>query len=254
MSSANELAIPDGTSFETCQRYLRGFYAVKAYEKPAKLLNVAETVGVGRPTMSKNNAFFIAAGFLIREGDGFKLTSQAAKYLESLDWGLERESKNNLRRILDSYELTQKIISFLSVQKHVTTDELLKRVAIFVGKVSEPRWITGAKAFLDFLFYAEILTETDDRVSYVPLSSIAVEKEIPESKDEMGSISLTERDIIREPYSQDFRRVSVQIQFSITPEMSDEEIIRIVKAIRKGIAEPIKDSGDENGRKASGAD
>lgn len=247
MSSSPEIHIPPGASFDTCQRYLRGFYAARAYEKAVNLDEVAELVGISKTTISSNNAFFIAAGFLVKEGSEFKLTNQGTEYLKTLDWGLEVESKKHLRKILEKYELTQKIISFLSVQKHVTTEELIKRTAIFARKPSESRWISGAKAFLDFLFYAEILIETDDTVSYIPPSSITIEKEIPESKDEISSISISEGEIIREPYPRDLKHISVQIQVSITSDMSDEEIIRVVKAIRRGFAEPILDSGDEDG-------
>lgn len=237
MSNEAEITIPVGVSYEHCLKVLTGYYEAKAFKKPITQKKLATLMGIDPSGISRAVGFLRAAGFLAKEGSLFRLTDLSIDYLKNLSWGLEEQTQKKLREILLDYELTQRVLSFIRLQKNVSMDEIIKRIAIFADKPHDSKWLTGAKAFLDFLLTAEILKEEDGILS---IAQIRPSEEMPELESPEVRV--------QEPYTSvetgrsiRYSEIPIQLSIPISPDTPTEEIVRILKAVRRGLSESLEE-------------
>lgn len=156
------------------------------------------------------------------------MTEIGEKYAQSISWNLENETQNYLSNILMDYVLTKKVISYLKDQKNVTRDELIKRIGIFTNNKMSSYVTNSANTYIELLIFAEIIIDQGEELI---LNENIGKKEKVEIKVE-ESMEYTTKSIIN---SKEEFFPNINVTFQINSNFTEEEIVRLIKAIRKGL-------------------
>jgi hypothetical protein len=137
-----------------------------AYEKPVNYKDAADKSGVHPSIVSLNNKFLTSAGFLVEQKRGtFKLSENAIRYVQLLDWGKIDEAKEPLRELLPEYHFIKEILDYITINKKVTKDELITKSVTKLKIQKKPRYTTGINSLFEMLTFSGLLKEEDGTFS-----------------------------------------------------------------------------------------
>lgn len=238
ISEETTLTLPINTGIDFLERVMKAFFEVEAYKKPTNLDELAEVIGTTKPNISSTNKFLEAIGAIEKKsGRDIILTEEGKNYAQSLTWGAEADAKHSFRKLLEDYELTRKIVGYIRVNKNITFDDASKRIGILSGKTVNQAVVRAASNFIQFLIFAEILEEDNEILKVKEKVT-----KIPIFTKESSELS-QEKKRTRKYTDQDY---AFTININIDSSMTDDEIARIIKAIRKGFTMPLESENEED--------
>jgi len=124
--------------------------------------DVSQISGVSEANVGLNNKFFVSIGLIEGKRGAFKLTDGGAEYAKALDWGRLNEAQTILRKIIKEKPLVVKTLNYIDLNKPVTKDDLVGKIAQFANVPNEPRFSTGIRAFTEMVVLSGLLVEDKD--------------------------------------------------------------------------------------------
>ncbi len=167
MSESEEepVAVPQMLRSEALTKILVAYLKVGADQAEKSSGEVAQVAGVSEGNISLNNKFFASIGLLEGRRGAYKLTHAGTEYARALDWGRLDEANGILSEAIKNKLMVQRTISYVSLNKPVSRDDLVARVATLANVKRESRFETGINAFLDILVLSGLLREDDGQIS-----------------------------------------------------------------------------------------
>jgi hypothetical protein len=157
-----EIAVPQMVNLDALTKIIVAFSKAGGDKTAVPIEEVAQISGVNQNNVSLNNKFFVYMGLVEGKRGSYKLTTAGAEYAKALDWGRLEEAQSILKKIIKDNPFVQKTVSYVDLNKPVSKDDLIAKVAGFAGVSNEPRFSTGIKAFVEMLSLSGILKEDKD--------------------------------------------------------------------------------------------
>lgn len=238
MSSKEILELPLKLSKENYDKVIIALYTSNAHEKQVNRRIIADTTGINVDSISRSHTFLASISALEKKGKDVMLTKEGENYARNLLLKNDEAAKSSFNVLIRNNDITSEVISYLKIPSTSTEEELKNKILDFSTKKITSDHKAGANTFYDMLIYSEIITAENDSLV---LSSM---EGIPKSK--LQTV-IEPKQIIRK--EKQTRKISektgqnenqIVLSFNIDPSLDDNEIIRIIKAIRKGLIEPIE--------------
>lgn len=148
--------------------------------KPSPLEEVTRLSGIGKSTVSANNAFLSGIGII--EGGKNKIATDAgrdlAKALEHAD-SLPEETIKAWRRIVEGSDFLNKMAQAVRIRRGMEILSLEAHIAYSAGEPKGQKVMTGARTVIDILRNSGLAKEEDDRI--VAEEIVRLEEAVPPS-------------------------------------------------------------------------
>lgn len=178
------MCIPEGVSFDKLNLMLIAYLKAGADQKPVNYKDASVRSGIRPSDVSRNNKFFVYAGFLEEEKRGvLGLTEEGAKYAQLMDWGRLEEAKKQLNRIISRCSLVDIITAYVKIKGEVTREDLRKKIGSDIGVSKASRFKVGINALLDMLVFSELIVE-DHNMLRSGVEEFEIEEIPVETKEE----------------------------------------------------------------------
>ena len=230
------IVLPVNVSIAFFDRVMKAYFELKAHENPVTLISITEVAGSSKPNISSANSFLIAINAAEKKGREFILTEDGKKYAQAITWGLDDEAKNALRKLLEGYELTKKTISYIKVNPKVTAEDLAKRIGILSGNIMSKGTERAISSFINFLYEAGLIIEDDNFIKAVDADeSFTIIKQPVKERVETKSYK----------FDSNFE-AKLTVQVNIDSSMNENDVIKLIRAVRKGLKEPLEEDEIQN--------
>ncbi len=128
---------------EASENYLEVIYRLEERSGPVRSIDVANTLGVSRPSVNKAVSVLKKAGMVEQQPYGrISLTPQGREQAKAVDLR-HRTLKRFLSRILGVEESTAEVDACR--MEHVVSPETMRRLTAYIQKIKEEQEIPGAE-------------------------------------------------------------------------------------------------------------
>lgn len=128
---------------EASENYLEVIYRLEERSGPVRSIDVANTLGVSRPSVNKAVSVLKKAGMVEQQPYGrISLTPQGREQAKAVDLR-HRTLKRFLTRILGVEESTAEVDACR--MEHVVSPETMRRLTAYIQKIKEEQEIPGAE-------------------------------------------------------------------------------------------------------------
>jgi len=238
-----QFAIPKRVNLDDIKDILKAYYVEGAHNEEVSTKSVEETAQLSDKVGRQTN-FLVEVGVIERVGQKRKLTQAGEEVAEALMGGNDEKAKARMRELLTDWDFTAKIQGFVRMQGPVEQKQLLEYITANVE--SDDR--RGKDTIVEMLLWTNLLKESEEN-SY----SVAQSK-TPENKNKKYSEKESKKDT-EENSRTEFKQVNnqnklgeksklsnIDIEFNFTTDDESDEIIRVIKAARQGLAEDLNNN------------
>lgn len=206
-------------------RIMKAYLNLKALEKGVNLNEVADKAETNAQDVSSINQFLREIGIIEIKSRSIFLTKKGMEYAQFISWENDHNAKSILQEILNDYNLTKVIISYVEKNNNrISKEQLITQIGIFSGKPRTDKTFSAAQHFLNLLSYCEILVETENDIFSVNKKAISfkIDEEI-----------LVETKLSSEA-SKDFPFIyKISIEIIPNNQISEKEIADIILKIKE---------------------
>jgi hypothetical protein len=157
---AEEFKLP-GSSYEEVSKIIQGY---AQFSQPVELDEIAHVTKMHRTAISKNNKFLSSLGII--EGGALKNITPVGKRLgHALLYNQREEVISSWKEIIQGNEFFSKMLSAIRIRKTMDTASFQGHIAYSAGQPKNKATMAGAKAIIDILQDAELLTERDGQLT-----------------------------------------------------------------------------------------
>lgn len=139
---------------------------IKAYgrlDRLAYLEEVTRLSGIGKTTVSSNNAFLLAVEII--EGGKTKIATDKGRQLaQVLEHNLPEEIMNAWGGIVEGSDFLNKMVLAVRIRKGMEISSLEAHIAYSAGQPKSKYVMTGARTVIDILRNSGLVKEEDDRI------------------------------------------------------------------------------------------
>lgn len=164
---------------------------IKAYanlSSAASLEEVTKLSGIGKTTISGNNAFLSAVEIV--EGGNKKIaTDRGRKLAQALEYDLPEKITNAWRTIVENSDFLNKMVLAARIRKGMEISNFETHIAYSAGQPKTKQAMTGSRTVIDILRNSGLVKEQDDRI--VPEEIVPEEEAV--SAEEGKPVVSTER-------------------------------------------------------------
>jgi hypothetical protein len=134
--------------------------------KPASLDEISQYCGVGRISVSSNNAFLTAVGVV--EGGKAKIATQKGLQLaRALEHELADEIVQAWRQVVYQNPFLNKMVTAVKIRRGFETSAFESHIAYSSGEPRSQGTMTGARTVIDILRSALVIKEQDGKLQVV---------------------------------------------------------------------------------------
>jgi hypothetical protein len=134
--------------------------------KPASLDEISQYCGVGRISVSSNNAFLASVGMI--EGGKAKIATQKGIQLaRALEHELADEIVQAWRQIVYQNSFLHKMVTAIKIRRGFETSAFESHIAYSSGEARSQATMTGARTVIDILRSAMVIKEKDGKLQVV---------------------------------------------------------------------------------------
>ena len=156
-----ELKIPK-SSLNTLKMVIRA-YKLSYNPEGLSLKEISTNTGFPKSQIQRSNSFLIDTGFLEKVGYKFRLSDQGKEYADYLENKKDEQSREQLKKILLSYEPINLVIKFVQLYREVTLKQLEERIInLAEADMERGEHKEGIKCLIDMLSESLILIETNN--------------------------------------------------------------------------------------------
>lgn len=242
-----QFAIPKRVNLDDIKNILKAYYVEGAHNEEVSTKSVEDTAQLSDKVGRQTN-FFEEVGIIERVGKKRKLTKPGEEVAEALMGGNEEKAKARMREVLTDWEFTSKIQGFVRMQGPVEREQLLEYITANVESDDS----RGKDSIVEMLLWANLLEESEEDVYSVaqgksPKNENNKQKE-NESETEVkeSSWEKVNKDDTRKISEENSKISSISIEFNFTTDDKSEEIIRVIKAARQGLAEDLNNNTEDS--------
>jgi hypothetical protein len=235
MAKKDKFNLP-GSSYEIIVKILSA-YALCGKGK-VSLNDVASKSGMGKTAISRNNAFFVSIGIL-EGGKNKQLTETGGKLALALSNNIDEDISKYWREILFQCKETNSVIDMVVIQKKISKDNIIPKVASSIGMVVSSTTKTGINALIDLFEKAEILEIEDGQyhvIDGIRNTEISDKSPINGNKHfENSQSQIAMETSINEKHGNSLKQPSIHIdlEIHISPESTLEQIDKVFESIAK---------------------
>jgi hypothetical protein len=156
----DKVKLPRSSYDEVCK-------IIKAYgrlEKPGNLDQVNSLAGVGKSTVSANNAFLSSIG-VIEGGKAKQSTELGRKLAHALEHEIPHEIQAGWRDVVETNEFLRKMALAVRIRKTMEESAFVSHIAYSAGEAKAGYVMTGARAVIDILRASGLVQETDGKLT-----------------------------------------------------------------------------------------
>ena len=192
--------------------------------KPASLDEISQYCGVGRISVSSNNAFLAAIDVI--EGGKAKIATQKGLQLSrALEHELPDEIIQAWRQIVFKNSFLHKMVTAVKIRRGFETSAFESHIAYSSGEPRSPGTMTGARTVIDILRSAMVVREKDGKLQIVDSALDENAPVILSLSGESGSGSITTKPVVLAPSEAGASNVSVVLQLRLDINVADLEDI-----------------------------
>ena len=158
---------------------------IQAYGKsqtPAGLDDVSQLTGIGRTSISDNNAFLTSVG-IIEGGKSKSATSNGHILAHALEHGIVDEIAHAWGVIVAENEFLTKVLQAIKIRKSMDENQLETHIAYSAGEAKTSPVMTGARAVIDILKASNLIIEDGGQIqpntAVTEATPTKVETELP---------------------------------------------------------------------------
>lgn len=231
MSETEEIVVAQFIGWDSLTKILLAYLKAGGDKDKVALQDVQQISNVSQNNVSINNKFFVSMG-LLEEGEGrsYKLTDSGAKYTKALDWGRINEAKTILAQTISDRPLVKRTLSYVELNKPVTKEDLVGKIANIASVTKEQRFATGIRGFVDMLTASGLLQEdVEGKITVGKKETLEAEMQ-PEKKTQTlpALLESGKKAVVALP---------VNITISVDANTDIVKIKAIVRAIREALTE-----------------
>lgn len=216
--------------------------AYSSLQEPAKLAKVTQVSGIGKFTVSANNAFLSAVEII--EGGKTKIATDKGRNLgHALEHNLLEEITKAWRTVVEGSDFLNKMAMAVRIRKGMEISSLEAHIAYSAGEPKTQQVMTGARTVIDILLNSGLVKEEDDRI--LPEELVPAEEAVraPEGKP-IPSITKVPTLEVSTPSG-----VSLRIEVRIDAKPSEleglgEKLKVLIDTLSKGSSEEQKSGGN----------
>lgn len=226
VSEVEEVVVPQQIGWDALTKILVAYLKAGGDKEKVGIQEVQQISNVSQGNISVNNKFFVSLGLLEGEVGQYKLTEAGAKYTKALDWGRIDEAKTVLRQTIKDKPLVGRTLSYVDLNKPVTKDDLVGKIASIAGVTKESRFSTGIRGFVDMLSACGLLQEDNE-------GRITIRKDIAEQD------LMTDKRAV--PTTESSKRTTMPFPVTFTINVDQGTDVAKVKAVVKAIREALSE-------------
>jgi hypothetical protein len=251
MSEINDdvaISVPQMVNLDSLIKIVIAYSKAGGSQREVTTKEVAQISGLDPSNVGLNNKFFASIGLIEGRRGAYKLTSAGSSYAQALDWGRLEEAQIILRRTIKDKPLVQKTVSFVELNKPVSKEVLIAKVAGFASVPNEPRFSTGIKAFVEMLTLTKLLQESKEGSLETgvrdepkkPDADIIVSSDkgnlvTIETKSWNDFIDVSKRQLNRQPILRE--PLTLTLTLNIDNNTDPERLKQLVRAIREAFSQ-----------------
>ncbi len=229
VSEVEEIAVPEQIGWDALTKILVAYLKAGGEKEKVSGQAVQQISNVSQGNISVNNKFFVSLGLLEGETGQYKLTEAGVKYTKALDWGRIDEAKTVLAQTIKDKPLVKRTLSYVDLNKPVTEDDLVAKIATIAGVTKESRFSTGIRGFVDMLSTSGLLHEDSE-------GRITISK-----KDIAEQDLLTDKRTVATTATESSKRTSIAFPVTFTINVDQGTDVAKVKAVVKAIREALSE-------------
>lgn len=220
------MLIPNRTSMKQLNDLLIGFFLADAHQKPVATLDASERSGVRYDLATRQIKFLCNAGFLAKEGGNYRLTQDAARYAQLLDWKKVNEAQEPLARIMGENEFAERVIHYVRVAGPVSKEDVINRVGVISKSRNTSGHRRGAEAFTDLLIFSGLLRDTEGQITIGndrdrPPTDIPIEIKVP----------------VRNQETPKETRITLSVVLNLDSQLEPEKLRELIAVVKEELLE-----------------
>ena len=237
MTSEEVLELPLKLSKEKYDKVIIALYSLNAHEKQVNRRTIAEITDIHADNISRSITFLMSIKVLEKKDKDVMLTKDGEDYARNLLMKNDEEAQSIFKELIENSTLTGKIKSYLKVNYESNEEELKNKILDFSKKKITSDNKNGASTFYDMLLYSGLLVFENDSIKLSSSKSLPVVR-VP-TKSVSRQIKSTTAQPKKDVTEVEYQENTIVLSFNIDSSLEEEEIIRIIKAIRKGLRESL---------------
>jgi hypothetical protein len=151
-----KIYVPQMLGLESLTKILIGYLKVGT-EGAVDYNAVSKVTTITSGNIRRNANFLESIGLIEGEKGKYKLTIEGKNFAQALDWGRFKDAYSILRPLLENKEFIKTILTFININKSITRNDLLSRIAIIANVGNTPSIRTGINALVDMLTSCELI-------------------------------------------------------------------------------------------------
>ncbi len=229
-----------GSSYDELCRIIQGYGKLN---KPSPLDDISQIVKMNPTVISRNNAFLIATG-IIDAGRLKSPTERGRKLARAIDYDHHNEIAAAWREIVASNEFMSKMLAAIRIRRTMDTSTFQSHIAYSAGQNKSITTMAGAKAILEILINADLITEKDGQliptaISFEQEEQISIEQDSQSQNKQPQEIPGGDMEAHSSRSRSSSTNVSIQIRLDVKPDEIDGLGLKIRKLLDE-ISEELK--------------
>jgi len=209
---------------------LRAYYMLSEEgKKTVEYKEIAEAAGISDVLVSGNHKFFMYCGFLESTNGGYLPSEQLVEFMNRLEWKKLEEAKRLIRKFFEKKWFLDHLLKLMKSRGKMSKDEIINELGIKAGVKRSQNNIRRLNRLFEWIEYAEIISESNDRT--YELTQFITDEEIKEPSEESierpSIVSVLEKNI---PEETEF---SLVLAINITTETTKEELRKMIELARE---------------------
>lgn len=230
---AENFKIP-GSSYEELIKIIKAYGTAKV-GTPMSLDAVAQTAGMDKTIVSRNNGFLIQLG-IISEGNKKSPTQFGSDLGRAYSLNMDEQIVDLWRTSIDSDEFLSRMLSAIKIRNGMERSGFIKHILYSSGSTTNNSTRAGAATIIEIYKTAKLIEETDGKIVALDVVKDSNEIENIVSKDTFQTITNTESDIASPIKSMKMAGKNITININLSPSMDDldalpEKLLRLINVL-----------------------
>ncbi len=165
---AEQYKLP-GSSYEEVIKIIKAYSSGKAGQ-PMSLEIVAQTAGMDKTIVSRNNGFLVQCGF-ISEGNQKAATELGIQLARAYNLKMENEVSRIWKECIEASEFLTRMLSAIKIRGTMEKSAFLNHIVYSSGATTTKHAKTGASTLIDLFELAGFITEQDGQISAIDIET-----------------------------------------------------------------------------------
>jgi len=233
---AESVKIP-GSSYEELIKIIKA-YATGKIGTPMSLDTVAQTAGMDKTIISRNNGFLVQLGIIISEGSKKSPTQLGSDLGRAYSLNMDEQIIRIWRESIESDEFLSRMLSAIKIRNGMEKTSFINHILYSSGSSTNNNTRAGAATIIEIYKTAKLVTEVDGKI-------VALDTDEDMSKIESASLiqasqTMVHPESVSSHYIQPIQNSStnITININISSSINDldvlpEKLLHLIKTLKE---------------------